>query len=190
MNMFQILMLGITLYFAYQIYLHVSALQDPSEADKPKSTPSIIDPEYLMLQADKAYEKGEYTQALKLLRDANGKDRNNTEVLNKLGFVLAKVGENDEAITTYLESLEINSEDDTVHNAIASLYRRINEFEKAREHYERAMMIDDEYAVTYFNFANLLVDMNEIDDAKAMYDKAIALDPEFTQAKFELEKLK
>jgi len=188
--MFQILMLGITLYFAYQVYLHVSALQDPPEAQKPKPAPSIVDPEYLMNQADKAYEEGAYSQAIKLLRDAHGKDRNSTEILNKLGFVLAKDGEADEAISTYLESLELNNDDDTVHNAIASVYRSIHEYDKAREHYEQAIAIDDEYAVTYFNYANLLVDTNAIEEAKAMYAKAIALDPEFTQAKFELEKLK
>lgn len=190
MNMFQILMLGITLYFAYQIYLHVSNLQDPQEEQKPKPVPSIVDPEYLMNQADEAYEKGDYTTALKLLRDAHAKDRSNTEILNKLGFILSKTAEYDEAISAYLESLEINSDDDTVHNAIASVYRSMDDFDEAKKHYERALLIDDAYAISYFNFANLLVDMNEIEEAKVMYEKAIEIDSDFTQAKFELEKLK
>ncbi len=190
MNIFQILMLGLSLYFAYQIYLHVNNLQEPEEAKKPEKRVSIIDPEYLMRRADEAYESGDYKEALKLLRDAHAKDHTNTDILNKLGFVLAKEGENDEAVSTYLESLELNDDDDMVHNAIASLYRNIDEMAKAREHYERALMIDDAYAITYFNFANLLIDMQEIDEAKIMYDKAISIDPDFTQAKFEREKLK
>ncbi|MEA3521605.1 MAG: tetratricopeptide repeat protein, partial [Campylobacterota bacterium] len=162
----------------------------PEEALKPKAQPSIVDPEYLVNRADEAYEKGDYAEALKLLRNAHAKDRKNSDILNKLGFILSKEGENDEAISSYLESLELKNDDDMVHNAIASVYRNINETAKAREHYERALMIDDEYAITYFNFANLLVDIQEIDEAKVMYDKAILIDPDFTQAKFEREKLK
>ena len=192
MNIFQILMLGISLYFAYQVYLHISNLEDFSEKKsvKEKKTLSIVDPEYLMERADKAFEQNDIAEALRLLREAHAKDSDNVDILNKLGFVLAKEGEYDEAISVYLDSLEKNAEDDMVHNAIASAYRSVNDFEASRKHYEEAIRIDDTYAITYFNFANLLVDLEELEEARAMYKKAIALDPEFTQAKFELEKLK
>ncbi len=190
MNSFQIIMLAISFYFAYQIYLHVNNLQEPKTTNNTKKRVSVIDPAYLVKHADEAYEKGNYTEALKLLRDAHAKDKTNTEILNKLGFILAKNFNNDEAIEMYQESLKLNPDDDTVHNAIASVYRTLNEYDKAKEHYETALSIDSEYAVTYFNYANLLVDMQDIENAKQMYKKAIELDSDFTQAKFELDKLK
>ncbi len=194
MNIFQILMLGISLYFAYQVYLHVTNLEDfpqkDSEKEKIKKPLSIVDPEYLVNRADEAYEAGNTAEALRLLREAHAKDSENTDILNKLGFVLAKEGELEEAVSAYLDSLERNSEDDTVHNAIASVYRNLGDTDASRKHYEEALRIDDEYAITYFNFANLLVDLQELEKAKEMYQKAIDLDPEFAQAKFELEKLK
>jgi tetratricopeptide (TPR) repeat protein len=191
MNLFQVIMLSISFYFAYQIYLHVNNLKD-SNVDKKNSNKrvSIVDPAYLVKRADEAYERGNYLEALKLLRDAHAKDKTDTEILNKLGFILAKNSDTDEAVEMYLKSLEINPQDDTVHNAIASVYRATNQFDKAKEHYEKALLIDDEYAVTYFNYANLLVDMQEIEKAKQMYKRAIEIDADFTQAKFELEKLK
>ena len=190
MNLFQIIMLAISFYFAYQIYLHVNSLQDPKSAKKRQQRISIVDPLYLVKRADEAYESKNYSEALKLLRDAHAKDRTSTEILNKLGFVLAKVGENDEAVEIYQESLKIDAGDDTVHNAIASVYRTLQHFDKAKEHYEISLGIDSEYAVTYFNYANLLVDTGEIEKAREMYLKAIEIDKNFTQAKFELEKLK
>lgn len=190
MNMFQIIMLGISLYFAYQVYLHINTLQDPIKESKSRDRVSVIDPEYLVKKADDAYERGDYKDALKYLKDASAKDSQNRDILNKLGFIFAKEAQFQEAVDVYKESLKLDDTDDTVHNAIASVYRSLGEMDKAIEHYEKALSIDDRYAITYFNYGNLLVDMSQFDKAKEMYERAIKIDPDFTQAKFELEKLK
>ena len=189
MNLFTLILLGATLFFAYQIYLHVSQLEDPQDDAIEYEDNDEEDIAVLIEDADRAYEEGDYPKTVALLRDALIKDTNNTEVLNKLGFVLAKEERYDEALEAYTESLQLDNKDDTVHNALASLYRSLKRYDEAQRHYERALEIDDCYAITYFNYANLLLDMEDKERARDMYVKAIECDPDFTQAKFELEKL-
>lgn len=190
MTTFQIIMLAATAFFAWKIFEHVQGLEDRGVAgDEPRRQPAPYDPEILVEKADEAYEAGDLGGAKALLAEADVKSPNNPEILNKLAFILAKEGDSERAIEHYLASLEVDDQDDLVHNALASLYRDRSEYEHAKEHYEKALAIDSEYAVTYFNYANLLVDMDEKERAKVMYEKAIQYDPELMQAKFELEKL-
>ena len=190
MSVFQILMLAVTVFFAYKVYEHINTLEDPPEPTPSRDSLSSFDPEALMAKADDAVKEGDFKRAAALLQEAQVKAPQNTEILNKLGFVLAHNSDLQAAIETYLKSLAIDENDDVTHNAIASLYRRTSEFEKAREHYEKALEIDDAYEITYYNFANLLVQMGEKDNAIAMYEKALELNSDFSEAAEELEKLR
>ena len=194
MTLFQIILLTATAFFAFKIYEHVQSLNDSKEGDsepapQPRKRLAPFDPEVLVEQADSAYEAGDLGKAKALLAEADVKAPNTPEILNKLGFILAKEGGRERAIEHYLASLEIDADDDTVHNAVASLYREQKAYDKAAEHYERALSIDDAYEITHFNYANLLVEMGETERAKEMYENALAIKPDFIQARFELDKL-
>ncbi|RUM61437.1 MAG: hypothetical protein DSZ03_08445 [Sulfurimonas sp.] len=190
MSVFQILMLAVTAFFAYKVYEHINTLEDPPEPKPSRDSLSSFDPEILMDRADEAVQQRDFKRAAALLQEAHVKASDNTEILNKLGFVLAQNGDLQAAIETYLKSLAIDERDDVTHNAIASLYRRTSEFDKAKQHYERALELDDAYEVTYYNFANLLVQMGEKDKAIAMYEKALELNGDLEEAAQELEKLR
>ncbi len=190
MSVFQILMLAVTAFFAYRVYEHINTLKDPPEPAPSRDSLSSFDPEILLERADKAFEEEDFKRAAALLEEAHAKAPNNTEILNKLGFILAKNGDLQAAIEVYQKSLAIDADDDMVHNAIASLYRRTSEFNKAKEHYEKALEIDDAYEVTYYNFANLLVQMDETEHAAQMYEAALQINSDFTEATQELEKLR
>lgn len=193
MTLFQIIMLLVAAFFAYKIFQHIMELKDEEKHSghkdpppPPKKAPSRIDPEFLVEQADSAYKDGDLKKALASLEEANAKDRNNPDIMNRLAFVLAKEGESEEAIRLYQESLAIQ-EDDIAHNALASLFRQKGKFEEAKKHYEAALKIDSEYAITYYNYANLLVDMGDLDSAMMQYELALRYDPDFKEAKEELK---
>ncbi len=191
MTLFQIVMLIATAFFAYKIFEHVQNMEDPAdnrERDRFRA-PEPADPEALVERADEAFEAGDLGKAKALLAEADVMTPDNPEILNKLGFILAKEGDRERAAEHYHRSLAIDGNDDLVHNALASIYREQGAFEKAKEHYEAALQIDDAYEVTYFNYANLLLDMGQSEEAKTMYEKALEIKPDFMQAKFELEKL-
>ncbi len=190
MSVFQILMLAVTAFFAYKVYEHINTLEDPPEPKPSRDSLSSFDPEILMEKADGMVQEGDFKRAAGLLQEAHAKAPENTEILNKLGFVLAKNGDLQAAIETYLKSLTLDERDDVTHNALASLYRRTSEFDKAQQHYERALELDDAYEVTYYNFANLLVQMGEKEKALTMYEKALELNPDFQEAAQELAHLR
>lgn len=196
MTVFQLLMLGASAFFAFKIYEHIQTLQDPQgESDKDVNDSKSINafspfsPEALVEKADKAYEEEDFQKAVALLIEANAKDPSNAEILFKLGYILQQIGSDEEAIERYKESLEIDKENEFVHNAIASVYRNKSEYASAELHLRASLELNSENPVTYYNFGNLLVDMKKNLEAKGMYEKAVELNPDFAEAKQELQKL-
>lgn len=205
MSVLQLLMLGASAFFAFKIYQHIQTLEDdqniqredyePSQDEKDEdyakamNTFSPYSAEELVQKADEAYENEDEQKALAFLSEANLKAPNNAEILFKLGFISAKVGDNTMAIRYYKESLDVDKDDEFVHNSLASVYRAEKEFASAKMHLNDSLSIDDTNALTYYNYGNLMIDMGNEDVAREMYAKAIELDPEFKEAKEELEKL-
>lgn len=193
MSIFQILMFGATLFFAYQIFRHVQNLEDETPSDPRRFEEENIpfgSSEGLVEKADEAYQRGDIAGAHALLKEAVAQDENNPEVLNKLAFVTAKTGDVSEAVELYKRSLFLDAQDDLTHNAIASLYRTQGESLLAQEHYEKALSIDAAYPQTYYNYGNLLGDMGNTLKAGEMYLKALELQSDFPEAREALDALR
>lgn len=197
MTLFQIMMLGASAFFAFKVYEHIQTLQDPEprredtldDEQKSADTFSPFDPEALIEKADVAFEEGDMQKALALLIEANAKERQNSDVLFKIGYILQQLGDNDEALKYYKEALESDKNNEFIHNSIASIYRANGEFVSAKMHLIESLEIDNKNAITYYNFGNLLVDMEHPEEAIEMYKKALEINPDFDEAKEELEKL-
>lgn len=206
MTILQLIMLGGSAYFAFKIYEHIQTLQDPqdnnqnnnyerepsyeqsvnsqnAEAFSPFSANELIE------KADEAFESGDAQKALSLLSEADVKDPNNAEILFKLGFISASVGDNMAAIDYYKSSLDIDKSDEFVHNSLASVYRAQKEYASAKLHLNDSLELNDSNPVTYYNYGNLMIDMGNEDVAIEMYKKALEINPELQQAQEELDKL-
>lgn len=197
MTIFQLLMLGASAFFAFKIYEHIQTLQEPNEQmddsnqneSKSAKAFSPFDPEVLVQKADESFEEKDFQKALALLIEADAKDPQNSEILFKIAYILQQTNDNDEALKYYKKALEIDKDNEFIHNAIASVYRANGEYISAKMHLSASIDIDDTNPITYYNYGNLLVDMKHLEEAKAMYEKALELNPDFSQAKEELEKL-
>ncbi len=196
-------MLGGSAYFAFKIYEHIQTLQDPQEnkqnnnyqIDEAKSVEQQADAfspfsaQQLVDKADEAFENGDAQKALSFLYEADIKAPNNAEILFKLGFISADAGDNMSAIRYYKRSLDIDKNDEFVHNSLASVYRAEGELASAKMHLNDSLEIDDANPITYYNYANLMLDLGNEDVAKDMYKKALEFNPDFDEAKAELQKL-
>jgi len=197
MTIFQLLMLGASAFFAFKIYEHIQTLQDPQpqkddyNQDDTKSAEAFspFDPDALIQKADEAFEEKDFQRALALLSEANAKEPNNSEILFKIGYILQQTNDNDEALNYYKEALEVDKDNEFIHNSMASIYKANGEFTSAKMHLHASIEIDDENPITYYNFGNLLVEMKHLEEAKSMYAKALEINPDFSEAKEELEKL-
>ncbi len=190
MTLFQLVMLGASAFFAYKIYEHIQTLEDPDKSqDRSADAFSTFDSSSLIEKADEAMDKGDLQKALAIYTEADIKEPKNAQTLFKKGYVLAKQGRDDEAIECYKEAAQIDANNTSIHQAMASLYRKMGEFASARNQLNLSLDIDDKNPITYYNYGNLLVDMEHKEEAKEMYKKALALDNDFKEAKEELEKL-
>jgi tetratricopeptide (TPR) repeat protein len=185
MGIFQILMFAATLFFAYQIYRHVQSLEDTAPISKENAEDEdspFFSSGALVVKADEAYKRGDIAVAYEVLQAAATQEPDDTEILNKLAFVTAKMGNLPEAIECYKHSLLLDDNDDLTHNALASLYRTQGEFRLAQKHYEKALKIDVAYPQTYYNYGNLLSEMGDIPKAEEMYRRALDLQSDFPEA--------
>jgi tetratricopeptide (TPR) repeat protein len=198
MTLFQIIMLAASGYFAFKIYEHIQTLKEvnPEEDVSSQETPrtaeafSTFSPESLIQRADEAFENDDKEKALALLIEANAKDTNNPDTLFKIAYILAQQGNLDDALEYYKEALNVDEENEFVHNAMASIYRQKEEYASAKMHLNASLEIDNTNPVTYYNFGNLLVDMHKNEEAIKMYEQALELQPDFDEVKEELEKLR
>ncbi|WP_294964382.1 tetratricopeptide repeat protein [Sulfurimonas sp.] len=197
MTVFQLLMLGASAFFAFKIFEHIQTLQNPQEQrddsneseEKSADTFSPFDPAALVEKADIAFEEKDFQRALALLIEADAKDPQNADILFKIAYILQQTNDNDEALKYYKQAVNLDKDNEYIHNSMASIYRANGEFTSAKLHLHASLEIDDSNPITYYNFGNLLVDMNHKEEAKDMYQKALDINPDFDEAKEELEKL-
>lgn len=190
MTIFQIVLLIVTVFFIYKIFEYMQNFEPKTSDKKPQMKKNSYEEiDEMILNADASYERGDLQTALNLLENAHRHDSSNTEILNKLAFILAKDNQTERAIKEYKNSLVLNNSDDLVHNAIASLYKEQKMYDLAKQHYKKALEIDENYDITYYNYGNLLQETEEKEEAIKMYQKALELNPSFKEAKEELEKL-
>jgi tetratricopeptide (TPR) repeat protein len=202
MTLFQLLLLGMTAFFAYQVYKHINTLEDKPTTPKPFddggikkdieefSPKTIYTVAELIEQADEAYQKGELDKALMILREANYNKPYDAEILYKIAFIHYKKEAYQDAIEALEDALKGDENDPSIYALMASCYRALKQYAKARENIEKALSLESDNAIYHFNYANILQDMGHIDEAIAEYEKAIALNATLEAAQEELEKLK
>lgn len=190
MTAFQLIMLLIAGFFAYQVYTYIQNIDENEEPAFAKE-PEVIEPiaEELVKEADEAFMNNDLQKAKTILEDIINRHPNFAEAMNKLAFILTKEEDYENAQKYYERSLEIEPNDDMTHNAIAKLFALTGKTIQAQEHYRLALKIDDNYEVTWYNYANLMASIGEKAEAKKMYEKALEINPGFDLAKEELEKL-
>jgi len=202
MTIFQLILFGITAYFAYEVYKHIQNLDDNS-AKTPKpfddggikndikewTHKTIYTIQELIEKADEAYKSGNLQEALKILREANYNKPFDAEILYKIGFILYQLKDYQNSIEALEDALKGDDKDSAIYSLLASNYRALKNYQKASFYIKEAIYLDKNNPIYHFNYANILLDLNHKEEAKVEYQKALELDSSFKAAKEELEKL-
>ncbi len=202
MTIFQLILLGITAFFAYQVYKHINSLEDRPGTPKPfddggiendikEFTPeTIYTVAQLIKQADEAYQKGDLDKALMILREANYRKPYDAEILYKIGFIHYKTEAYQDAIEALEDALKGDDKDPAVYALMASAYRAKKQYAKAGEMIREALRLEPENAIYHFNYGNILQDLGHMEEAIEEYQKALEIESDLEAAKEEIEKLK
>ncbi len=159
--------------------------------DKTFSRPTVQPTrmEQLLAMTDEAVEKKDYDEAKKALGSALIIDENNTEVLQKMGYVCMQTKDYSEAKESYEKLLSLDENDDMAHVSLANALHKLGDEAGAEKHHKRAIELDEEYAPHHFNYANTLYDQGRTKEALIEYKKAYELDDSLEEAEKIIEKL-
>jgi tetratricopeptide (TPR) repeat protein len=159
--------------------------------DKTFSTPTVQPTrmEQLLAMTDEAVEKEDYEEAKKALGSALIIDGDNTEVLQKMGYVCMQTKDYNEAKESYEKLLSLDENDDMAHVSLANVLHKLDDEAGAEKHHERAIMLDEEYAPHHFNYANTLYDLGRTKEALIGYQRAYELDDSLEEAEKMIKKL-
>jgi len=154
---------------------------------KPTVQPSRM--EQLLSMADEAVEKEDYEEAKKALGSALIIDENNSDALQKMGYVCMQSKDHNEAKESFEKLLTLDPEDDMAHASLANVYHKLSDEKKAEIHHEKSIKLDPEYAPHHFNYANTLYDLDRKKEALVGYKKAYELEPTLSVAKEMIDEL-
>ena len=159
--------------------------------DKTFSRPTVQPTrlEQLLAMTDEAVEKEDYEEAKKALGSALIIDGDNTDVLQKMGYVCMQIKDYSEAKESYEKLLSLDDNDDMAHVSLANVLHKLGDESGAEKHHERAIMLDEEYAPHHFNYANTLYDLGRKEEALIGYKRAYELDDSLEEAEKMIKKL-
>jgi tetratricopeptide (TPR) repeat protein len=98
----------------------------------------------LLERSEKAIESGDYSEALRVCRQARARHPRNSDTLYDLGHILNKIGKYQEAIRYLKFAHELAPEFPETLIELGYSYRMIAEIDKAIVSFEHALLIDPE----------------------------------------------
>ena len=119
----------------------------------------------------------DYRSELAMWRDATGKRPNNPRAHNNLGFALAALGQDREAMSHYTTAIQLQPDYDQAHNNLGVVLERLGQFEEAIAHFQEAVRLNPRYVKAHHNLGLALVNLGRLDEAIAQYREALRLHP-------------
>ncbi len=134
----------------------------------------ILDGGKLMQEASRLIQDERYGEAKVNLEKAVVTSLPNekaAEAYNNLGFVLKKLGQNEEAFQNYQKALSLNPQCVECRNNLGVLYLASRDFTEAESNFQEAMKLKPDYAEPYFHMALLMEARGDLTAAKTYYNR-------------------
>ncbi|WP_081322655.1 tetratricopeptide repeat protein [Microbacterium testaceum] len=128
----------------------------------------------LLADAQRWYEAGNYSAALKLMERAKGLGGGGDQFFHNLGLIYMARGDYLEAIQSFGESVE-SIPDGLVNRGYC--WELVGDLERARADYVRALQLDTHDVDALVNLGTLELAEGRVDEAKVLLSKAVDIDP-------------
>ncbi len=130
--------------------------------------------------------RGEYTQALKHLIQANTLKQDDANILNNLGMAYYFKGKTGRAIRYIKRSLELDKKNTKARLNLATIYTGLKKYEDARQQYE-VVLEDLTYEAqykTYYNLGLLYYNLNQKSKALSYFKQSLNEKKDFCGSHF------
>lgn len=112
--------------------------------------------------------------------------KNDFRACVRLATLHYKLGQDQQALDRYFESLAVLSADSEmlfeIYKNIGNIYTRFEDFDAAEEYYNKAYTLDPDSDVLHVNFGTLALQKNEFEKAKQCFHFAIRMNQSNSQA--------
>lgn len=103
---------------------------------------SVTHAKELYLQGEGLIRKGNYQQAVSVLRESVSLDKNNTDSYCQLGIALLNIKSYEQAEENFLKAIELNPQIANYHTELGLFYKEIGRIDKSQKSLEKAIELD------------------------------------------------
>lgn len=147
-----------------------------------RSTSDSVSDDVLFALGDEYFSVNEFGQAHSYYKQLLLRADAAPEAWVRIGLILVAEGENEEARTCFLKSLDL--EDDTLSaiNSLGDLALEADDLNDAKSWFHRALKVDGEDPEAASNLAEVYYDEGDLEQSKLFAQQAIQFDPCFAPA--------
>ncbi len=131
----------------------------------------------ILQRAQSAMLSRDYGLAARLYKTLLKVEPDNADLLNALGSLYVKSGEDEKAIPYYESILTFSPHDVFAMNSLGGIYRRLKQYEKGVEILERALEENKKTAMVNYTLGFIYKDMGNWDDAIDCFENVVAENP-------------
>jgi len=128
-------------------------------------------------RAQSAMLSRDFSLAARLYKTLLKQEPDNLDLLNALGSLYVKSGEDEKAVPYYESILTISPHDVNAMNSMGGCYRRLQEYEKGIAVLERALDENQKTAMINYTLGFTYKDMGNLDDAIDCFESVVAENP-------------
>src|ERR1700682_1521301 len=129
-----------------------------------------------LADGDRAYELGNYEEALVAYEEAIAEGNDTVEVWSGKGATLLQLGHAGEALPAYDYALSRKPGDPDLWNSRASVLHELRRYDEEMQCYDQALAIDPNYIFAWSGRGMTLVEQNHPEEALLAFDRALVLD--------------
>lgn len=129
-----------------------------------------------------AYQRGNIKEALKLVKQANELNPDDTECLNNLAIMQSENGDKELAIKTWSRVLAQDDKKPQVHSNLSHTYWQLQKYDDAMKSAQKAVELAPEYAAAWLNLGNAHQGLGHLETAIESWEKVLELQPDSVMA--------
>ncbi|MCE5301061.1 MAG: tetratricopeptide repeat protein [Spirochaetia bacterium] len=133
-----------------------------------------------------AYDEGDYTEAISLLRALLKKDPKNPVYWGQLGSAYAQLNEYAYAIYAYKNSIKNDPKNVKAMYNLSVVYGEKGDTKEAKEVLKKALKLDPKNPLLQASLGNVMIDEEDYDRAKVLYERIVDVKPDFDIGHFNL----
>jgi tetratricopeptide (TPR) repeat protein len=125
-------------------------------------------------------------RALPYFIETTRRDPKRADAFYRIGYCMAKLGQNKEAVESYKQALHIKPQDANIHNNLCVAYGKLGRFEEAVKSCEQAIQLKPDLAEAHNNLGWSYHRLARYAEAIQSSKQAIRLMPDFAMAHYNL----